>query len=129
MSEPKVPVGTFRFEVRSVPTTKEDINLIAWAITGGSLWLEDTGEAPAQAALVETRFNLPYNQGGGLVYVEKVSEEDFRKYLADYERTPESGTYTGWFIKDNYTDSMTSPFRSPVYRTEDPEFPFITEDY
>lgn len=108
-----IPNGTFRFEIRKDPThewTEADSALACWAFREFAMILGWGSE--------EQIFQLPYGQGGGMIYITQHAPEgysprpeDMRKYS---DISPEA-VLTGWFLVDEYTDSFTGVFVSPIY--------------
>lgn len=134
----KVPAGTFRFEVVGEPTTPEDLNVIVWAF--GTSYHFNCGDPEMVTAM---RHTLPYNQGGGLVRLIKMSAAEAQRitalrsaYTKEDEdrpwagRTEEvnnlGGLYTGWVLEDFYTDSMTTTYWSPVFEDGSHQDDYIT---
>ncbi|TXH12519.1 MAG: hypothetical protein E6R03_12690 [Hyphomicrobiaceae bacterium] len=73
--------------------------------------------------LTEELWDLPYEGGPREILFywnpdpDAVTAKDDGEFLETYGL--DLRDFTGWWVKDNYTDSMTHPIDSPIFRTHD----------
>lgn len=133
----EVPDGTCRIEIVGAPTTEVQCWALQWAFQSCVLFNEHfPADDPQRFEVIEQQgFSMPYNQGGGKItitryenaaaYTEELinnaqmtrEEWEDDNYQDDQWKENEPA-FTGYVIHFNYSDSMTSPWESPIYYNE-----------
>ena len=114
-----VPNGTFRFEV-ILPEEETFTNQDAAVVR--AVFSQDVFFDVGEGSSVEHLFRQPYEQGGGLIQLEKVTEAAYNEWMRERYAAfgvpyphQEGYRFSGWMFTDWYTDSMTGVYESPVW--------------
>lgn len=123
----KVLDGTCQINIVGAPTSEIQCWALQWAFQDCVLFSSHfTPNDPQRLEVIEQQgFSLPYNQGGGKITLTRYNTtEDYeatrtQEDVAEDRQWQENRNYfSGYEISFNYSDSMTSPWASPIYYNE-----------